>query len=50
MDPALLKQQALFKARASQALEMVWKSTASTSHTTYEYVLFRPCLAVRTEV
>ncbi|KAL3995350.1 TFIIE beta subunit core domain family protein [Acanthocheilonema viteae] len=36
MDPALLKQQAAFKARASQAIEMTWKSAASTSHSTYD--------------
>ncbi|VDK82090.1 unnamed protein product [Litomosoides sigmodontis] len=36
MDPALLKQQAAFKARASQALDMAWKSSPSTSHTTYD--------------
>ncbi|VDM06955.1 unnamed protein product [Wuchereria bancrofti] len=36
MDPALLKQQAAFKARASQAIEMARRSTASTSHSTYD--------------
>ncbi|VDM92291.1 unnamed protein product [Onchocerca ochengi] len=36
MDPALLKQQAAFKARALQANEMAWKNTASTSHSTYD--------------
>lgn len=36
MDPALLKQQAAFKARASAAVEMARRSTASTSHSTYD--------------
>ncbi|KAM3718818.1 General transcription factor IIE subunit [Dirofilaria immitis] len=36
MDPVLLKQQAAFKARASQAFEIARKSTASTSHSTYD--------------
>lgn len=41
MDPALLKQQAAFKARASQVLEnLSQKNSPSTSHTTYEYVFF----------
>uniref|UniRef100_A0A915PK06 Transcription initiation factor IIE subunit beta n=1 Tax=Setaria digitata TaxID=48799 RepID=A0A915PK06_9BILA len=37
MDPVLLKQQAAFKARATQAVEMARKSaTTSTSHSTYD--------------
>ncbi|VDM95413.1 unnamed protein product [Thelazia callipaeda] len=36
MDPALLKQQVAFKARAAQSLEMIQNNTASTSHTTYD--------------
>lgn len=48
MDPALLKQQAAFKARAAQALELARKSTfeASSSHTTYEYVFSYHCCFV----